>query len=303
MRWVILTLTVICGLMLVNQASLSHRIHTLETERDKLQTDLQSQNQRLDQTQSILQDTQAKTAADSETASAIHRNVPHPESQSQNPFQTPSAQPPSAPDPARRATLTSQSMTSQNSRPAVPEYNPFNPASPPTEEPVAPTELVATNSTARAWGPEQLLGPPDTDRSGDLPTAWASLQADGSGTEWVWAGFDQPVSLAEVRIRESFNPGAISKVTARVGDQEIVLWEGIAAGGRAPRDFVVPVDQNIQAQNVIVYLDSDRIAGWNEIDAIELVGRDGSRQWASSANASSTYAERTPVSLQSLSSQ
>ena len=32
-----------------------------------------------------------------------------------------------------------------------------------------------------------------------------------------------------------------------------------------------------------------RVAGWNEIDAVELIGRDGSRQWAKGANASSSY--------------
>src|SRR5262245_45116178 len=292
MRWLILAMTTTCGLMLVHQASLSHRIHLLETERDRLQTEVQSQNQRLDQTQSILQDSQAKITADPVAAPAS-------DGQTQNSLPVHSAsssvQTASLPDSPRTTPAASRYGS-----PAVPEYNPFNPASPPAEEPTAPTELVATNSLARAWGPEQILGPPDTDHAGDLPTAWATLQADGTGTEWLWAGFDRPVSLAEVRIRESFNPGAISKVTAKVGDQEIVLWEGMAAGGRAPRDFVVPISQNISAQAVVVYLDSNRVAGWNEIDAIELIGRDGSRQWASSANASSTYAERTPISVQRL---
>src|SRR5262249_24039288 len=32
----------------------------------------------------------------------------------------------------------------------------------------------------RAWGPEQLIGPPDTwPRNGDIQTAWASLTEDG----------------------------------------------------------------------------------------------------------------------------
>ena len=38
-----------------------------------------------------------------------------------------------------------------------------------------------------------------------------------------------------------------------------------------------------------VYLDTKRVAGWNEIDAVELIGRDGSRQWAKGASASSSY--------------
>ena len=44
-----------------------------------------------------------------------------------------------------------------------------------------------------------------------------------------------------------------------------------------------------------IHLDTTRVPGWNELDAVELVGRDGSRQWATSADASSTYAERMSV--------
>jgi hypothetical protein len=42
---------------------------------------------------------------------------------------------------------------------------------------------------------------------------------------------------------------------------------------------------------VRVYLDTAKVPGWNEIDAVELIGRDGTRQWAVSATASSTYAQ------------
>ena len=127
-------------------------------------------------------------------------------------------------------------------------------------------------------------------KDGDIQTAWASREPD-AGSEWLWVDFERPTPLAEVRIRETFNPGAISKVTAVVNGQEVLLWEGTAAGGQAPRDFVVPVRGNISAGSVVVHLDTSRVEGWNEIDAVELVGRDGSRQWASAVNASSTYAD------------
>ena len=39
-------------------------------------------------------------------------------------------------------------------------------------------------------------------------------------------------------------------------------------------------------------LDTSRVPGWNEIDAVEIVGHDGSRQWASQAAASTSYADR-----------
>jgi len=156
-----------------------------------------------------------------------------------------------------------------------------------------PEPEPATNTTPkRSWGTEQVLGPPDTSNAGDAPTAWASLEAT-AGPEWLALGFDHAVELAQVRIRESYNPGAISKLTAVVNGAEVVLWEGTADRGKGLRDFVVPVSGSIQANSVIVHLDTKRVTSWPEIDAVELVGRDGSRQWATSANASSTYAEKS----------
>ena len=168
--------------------------------------------------------------------------------------------------------------------PIVPEYDVTNP----TPEPEPPTNATPK----RSWGTEQVLGPPDTASAGDAPTAWASLEAT-AGPEWLALGFDHVVELAQVRIRETYNPGAISKVTAFVNGGEVVLWEGTATKGKGIRDFVVPVSGNVQANSVVVHLDTSRVSSWPEIDAVELVGRDGSRQWATSANASSTYAEKT----------
>jgi hypothetical protein len=168
---------------------------------------------------------------------------------------------------------------------AVAEYNAMSPAVAPEEPNPQPTVQK------RSWGQEQAVGVPDTAQAADMPSAWASREQD-AGPEWLQLDFENAVDVAEVRIRESFNPGAISKVTGMVNGQEVVLWEGTATGGTAPRDFVVPVEGHLQANSVVVHLDTARVAGWNEIDAVELVGKDGSRQWASSANASSTYAER-----------
>jgi len=148
-----------------------------------------------------------------------------------------------------------------------------------------------TNTVKRGWGPEQALGPPDTEQNTDSMTAWTSLEPDG-GPEWLMVGFDRTVELGQVRIRESYNPGAITKVTTIVNGTELVLWEGVSAPAKAVRDFVVRSPGGLQANSVVVYLDTKRVPGWNEIDAIELVGSDGSRQWATSAQASSSYADR-----------
>jgi len=164
----------------------------------------------------------------------------------------------------------------------IPEYDP-------TEQPVVP-DLTNNTPPKRGWGTEQVIGPPDTIRPGDAPTAWAPLKAN-AGQEWLAVGFERAVDVAEVRIRETYNPGAISKVTALVNNAEVVLWEGTAAPSNTPRDFVVPVPEGVQSDTLVVHVDTTRVGSWPEIDAVEIVGRDGSRQWAKSANASSTYAD------------
>lgn len=175
---------------------------------------------------------------------------------------------------------------SGSSRSAVPEYN--------VAHPPAPEMIQPTSTPGRGWGFEQATGMPNTNADGDHPTAWAPRQPDG-GAEWLWLDFPALTDLAEVRIRETYNAGAISRVTAMMNGREVVLWEGTAGPGKAPRDFVVPVSGNIRAQSVVLHLDTARVEGWNEIDAVELVGRDGSRQWASHANAGSTYAAPDPA--------
>lgn len=143
----------------------------------------------------------------------------------------------------------------------------------------------------RSWGEEQATGPPDTHQAGDISTAWASRLPDG-GEEWLNLDYSNNVYIAEVRVRETYNPGAISKVAAVLPNgQEHIIWEGVTEPGEAPIEKVFPVSGNIYAKGVKVYLDTRRVPGWNEIDAVELVGRDGTRQWASHATASSSYAD------------
>ena len=145
----------------------------------------------------------------------------------------------------------------------------------------------------RSWGPEQVLGPPDTHQAGDIPTAWAQLSSQGSGEEWLHVNYDHAVDISEIRVRETYNPGAISKLAAVLPDgQEVVIWEGATPPTQAPVDTSFTAPAGLQAQSVKIYLDRTRVPGWNEIDAVELVARDGTRQWASSATASTSFAEQ-----------
>lgn len=270
--WLLVTILVAAAviLMVVREVRLLRTIDSLQAGKRQFLAHEEAANARLDQAETRLEALQSQVVLAGNPSSSVAAN-----SEVQN----------------RIASFETQLQEFQRAlaaaprRSKVPAYDPTRPPEPGSE-----TELPVSRAPKRSWGTEQVLGPPDTDRAGDIPTAWASRQPDG-GAEWLSLGFDRPVDLAEVRVRETYNPGAITKLTAVVNNQEVVLWEGAAAGGEAPRDFVVPVMGNVQAQSVIVHLDTARVSGWNEIDAVELVGRDGSRQWATSVNASSTYAE------------
>jgi hypothetical protein len=286
-KLIAILLVVITGLLLFRDSRLQRALQSLSAERNQLLEEREVMQQRLETVERMAQSNSPRSY------------VPAPPSTSPSAVPAPTGLDRIAALESRVIRLERGPVVRDATRPAVPEYDPAQP--PPPEEPIPPV-AAAPAQQKRGWGPEQVAGPPDTHQSGDISTAWASRSPDG-GPEWLSANFDQPVELAEVRVRETYNPGAISKVTAMVNGQEMTLWEGTAQGGSAPRDFVIRPPAGIQAQSVVVHLDTARVPGWNEIDAVELVGRDGSRQWASTVSASSTYAEPSPESLREVSTR
>jgi thiol-disulfide isomerase/thioredoxin len=162
------------------------------------------------------------------------------------------------------------------------------------DAPLQQPALKVQADKSRQWSPEQATGAPDTNKAGDLPTAWASLNPD-AGPEWLQVEFAKPTEIAEVRIRETFNPGAITKVEAISADNKgTVIWEGTAEAKPAPSDMVVKPQSAVVSNKIKIHLDTTRVPGWNEIDAVELLGKDGSRQWAQAATASTTFADAQP---------
>jgi len=151
---------------------------------------------------------------------------------------------------------------------------------------------TAAAQEARGWGPEQACGAPDTPRAGDHASAWASRSEDG-GPEWIVLEFAREVVPTAVRVFESFNPGAVVAVLA-VDDAgtEIELWRGLdpVAPGAEHAVTLIPLAGEHASRRIKLELDSQRVRGWNEIDAVGLHGPDGALQWAVLAEASSTFA-------------
>jgi hypothetical protein len=127
-----------------------------------------------------------------------------------------------------------------------------------------------------SWAATQALGPPDVfPRHGDLPQAWATLGPDDPA-EWIAVGFDRASSIAAVVVHETFNPGAIARValTSEDGARFEVPVDQAAVEtspeGSVRRRFELPCTP-YRVRTVRLELDSTRVPGWNEIDAIGIV--------------------------------
>jgi hypothetical protein len=146
----------------------------------------------------------------------------------------------------------------------------------------------------RGWGPEQIVGPPNSD-AGDQSTAWASGTQDDQ-QEWLLLEYETSVTPTAVQIYENDNPGAVTEVIAIDDDaREVTLWRWGEDTPLPPSDGLklsLPVKIPFQVNRIKITLDSVSVPGWNEIDAVGLVDEEGDVQWAVAAAASSTYAER-----------
>ena len=146
----------------------------------------------------------------------------------------------------------------------------------------------------RQWGPEQLIGKPDGTPGKDVATAWAAKLQDNPDAEWVMVEYETPVKATAIHIHETFHPGAISRVSIFKHDgEEEVVWRAkkIEATRTASRILKVQPPLGFHVCRVKIYLETSKVAGWNEIDAVGLVDNKGKKHWAIAAAASTTFAK------------
>ncbi len=139
----------------------------------------------------------------------------------------------------------------------------------------ASSEYRATDYSAR-----QATGAPDVPRHTDHVKAWAPRLAN-AGEEWIELTFPAPVRAAGIEVIQSFNPGAIMRV--EVIDEagaSAAVWTGPDTTAYPPGQIgVLRVSIPSTERPVIgvkVTLDTRRVAGWNEIDAVKLIPADSS---------------------------
>jgi hypothetical protein len=123
------------------------------------------------------------------------------------------------------------------------------------------------------FGARQALGPPNVSAYGHHGEAWSSKPG---GEAWLKLIFNTPMRISVVRVRQTFNPGAIVKIEAFAADgRTAVLWSG--------RDTTVYLPNQIAwfstafpttpfpVQSIKLTFDAASLSGSDEIDAVQIV--------------------------------
>ncbi len=120
----------------------------------------------------------------------------------------------------------------------------------------------------------EATGQPNVPTSSDNPLAWTAKEQD-SGVETLELTYEHMVTPTGVRIFESYNPGVVTMVEAYDADADewSALWEGDSATDEAIRVFSPSLDTpNFKTDRIRLTLQTDLVSGWNEIDAVQLLG-------------------------------
>jgi hypothetical protein len=124
------------------------------------------------------------------------------------------------------------------------------------------------------WSANQATGAPNVDKYADDGNAWTSKTPDG-GIEWLDLKYPKPVHAEEVRVRESFGSGAVIKV--EIFDEQgapHTVWAGNDPTTDLNYLMVKFPKTTFKTDHVKVTLATNVVPGWNEIDAVQLIGTD-----------------------------
>ena len=122
------------------------------------------------------------------------------------------------------------------------------------------------------WSANQATGAPNVDTYGDNGNAWTTKTQDG-GIEWLDLKYPKPVHATEVRVRESCGSGAVIKI--EVFDEQgaaHAVWQGNDPTTELNYLMVKFPKTTFKTDRVKVTLATNVVPGWNEIDAVQLVG-------------------------------
>ena len=126
------------------------------------------------------------------------------------------------------------------------------------------------------WSASQAVGRPDAPGCGDYQFAWASAASDS--IETLEVTFIESVYPLKIYIYESYNPDQVVKV--EVLNPETGAYYTVMQKNPVPIDRPCPYELGVTVEGIDFKTNQVRITvdqsqlglGWNEIDAVQLLG-------------------------------
>jgi BTB/POZ domain len=123
-----------------------------------------------------------------------------------------------------------------------------------------------------------IVGPPGVATYGDHPEAWAPEEW-GTEYEWVELQLAIPCRIQQIRIYESFTPGALWRVHLWQNDRFVLVHEQTPRCGQYPPQLrveqvsIAPDRQLVSNDRIKLEFDQRGGLSWYEIDAVQVLGR------------------------------
>ena len=135
------------------------------------------------------------------------------------------------------------------------------------------SQASASSNYGGSWDVSNLIGPPKVfPQHGDISGAWTSSETE-CGIQHATVRFDHNGYAATgLLILETYNPGAVFAVATRFDGIEHTLWQR-APGKTRSKAHVLEISFTLPTRidSVTLWLDTSRVSGYNEIDAIALL--------------------------------
>jgi len=137
------------------------------------------------------------------------------------------------------------------------------------------SKVMSSSSEANGWPATNIVGPSNTyPKYGDSKTNWSPFSSSGT-QEFLHVKYDIPVIPTRIKVYETYNPGALVKVSGKdPSDNWVILWSGARQtnSGKAVINELPLKKVDFLVSEILLDLNCMGQTGYYEIDAIELFG-------------------------------
>ena len=139
----------------------------------------------------------------------------------------------------------------------------------------AESAAASSEYAEEGWSARQATGEPNVGACQDDVFAWASLSSNT--VEWIELTYETAVIPYEVTVVQTYNPSQVVDITGIAEDgTEYLIWESAPEIVEVCPDFMtitIEPDKEVYINKIRITIDQSVLGlGWNEIDAVELVG-------------------------------